>query len=266
MKKQNPHHPQGAMGTVAVPADPISPIRVWTMLALRSGISFACLLLVAGLYAWRGSGTPFADSAAWWLWYITLANFATIFGLVYGAKAEGLRLRDIYRLSPSTWKVDLLWMVGSFLAMALVAQAPGDALAWLLWGSSSVPNSMLIAPLPVVAIYPLFILFPISHGLAELPLYWGYVAPRLRTLGMSRIRVVLVVAAVLSVQHLFLSFQPDWRYCTWLGLKFFPFAILMGIVIDRRPTVLPYLMGGHMLLDSFLPYLVLLASQGSIAW
>ncbi len=252
--------PAAPVDGAAVPSGRIPPLRVWTMLALRPGISFICLLAVAGAYALRGSDHPFADSAAWWLWFITLANFATIFALVRCAKAEGLRLRDIYRLSPSTWKGDLIWTAAGFIGIALVAQAPGEALARLLWGSSSVPNGMLIGPLPVFAVYPLFVLFPVSHGLAELPLYFGYVAPRLRTLG--RPRAILIAAAVLSVQHLFISFQPDWRYCLWLAVKFLPFALLVGILIDRRPTILPYLMGGHLLLDASLPFLVLLVSRG----
>jgi hypothetical protein len=51
----------------------------------------------------------------------------------------------------------------------------------------------------------------------------------------------------------------DWRYDLWLGVKFLPFAIWTGIVLDRRPTALPYLMAGHLLLDASLPLFVLLA-------
>jgi hypothetical protein len=70
---------------------------------------------------------------------------------------------------------------------------------------------------------------------------------------------VLLVGSVLSLQHLFFSFRVDWRYDLWLGVKFLPFAIWTGIVLDRRPTALPYLMAGHLLLDASLPLLVLLA-------
>lgn len=70
----------------------------------------------------------------------------------------------------------------------------------------------------------LFLLFPISHALTELPTYWGYVAPRLRSGGMNRWLVILIVGTVLSVQHLFMSFQPNWQYSLWLGVKFLPFA------------------------------------------
>jgi hypothetical protein len=155
-----------------------------------------------------------------------------------------------------------VWFLVSIVVIAVVAQLPGALLARLFWGGSSVPNNMLFGPLPLIAIYPLFILMPLSHAFAELPLYWGYVAPRLRASGKGRWPTILMVGAVLSVQHLCFSFQPDWRYAIWLALKFLPFALWTGYVVDRRPTVLPWLMAGHFLLDASLPFLVLLVSQG----
>ena len=118
---------------------------------------------------------------------------------------------------------------------------------------------MLFRPLPLAAVYPLFLLMPLTQALAELPTYWGYVAPRLRAFGMNRWVVILLVGSVLSVQHMFFAFQLDLRYDLWLGVRFLLFAIWTGIIIDRRPTALPYLMGAHLLLDATLPYFVLVA-------
>jgi hypothetical protein len=64
---------------------------------------------------------------------------------------------------------------------------------------------------------------------------------------------------VLSLQHMFFAFQLDWRYDLWLAVKFLPFAIWTGVIIDRRPTALPYVMGAHFILDASLPLLVLMA-------
>jgi hypothetical protein len=121
---------------------------------------------------------------------------------------------------------------------------------------------MLFQPLPLIAIVPLFLLMPTTHALAELPTYWGYVAPRLRAWGMNRWATIALVGFVLSVQHMFFSFQPDWRYDLWLALKFYPLGLWTGFLIDRRPTVMPYLMATHLALDALLPYFVLTASQG----
>jgi hypothetical protein len=103
---------------------------------------------------------------------------------------------------------------------------------------------------------------PLTQALAELPTYWGYVAPRLRALGTNRWVVIGLVGLVLSLQHMFFSFQLDWRYDLWLALKFLPFALWTGLIVDRRPTALPYLMGAHFLLDATLPLLLFMASTG----
>lgn len=238
--------------------------RVWWMLALRSVLTFSLLLILALvlIMAGRDPGPAFAASSAWWLWFVTLANFASIGLMVHFGRKEGVRLRDIYFVSWSTWKRDIFWVVLVFAGTALVAQSPGTYLAQILWGDANFPNEMLFQPLPVLAVYPLFILMPVTQALAELPIYWGYVAPRLRAAGMNRWVVIAIVGAVLSVQHMFFSFQLDLRFDLWLAIKFLPFALWTGLIIDRRPSVLPYLMIGHFALDALLPYLLLLVSRG----
>lgn len=145
----------------------------------------------------------------------------------------------------------------------MFAQLPGTLLAEVLWGDANLPNGMLFLPLPLWAVYPLFLLMPITQALAELPIYWGYVAPRLRASGMRPGLVIGIVGCALSLQHLFFSFQLDWRYDLWLALKFLPFALWTGLIVYKRPTALPYLMGVHFILDASLPLLLLLVSTGT---
>jgi hypothetical protein len=238
--------------------------RVWWVLGVRSFFSFALLLLLALVFQLMGKGSPLKESAAYWLWFITLTNILCILLLYRFAQKEGLRLRDIFNYDPTTWKKDLLWLLIMIVGSALFMQFPGTALATLLWGDANLPNTMLIQPLPYWAIYPLFVLMPVTQALAELSTYWGYVAPRLRASGMNRWVTLLVVGFVLSLQHMFFSFQWDWRYNVWLALKFLPFALWTGFIVDRRPTALPYMMALHLLLDASLPLLVLMATNGSL--
>jgi len=233
--------------------------RIFGMLALRSALSFSLLLLLAYVFYLAGEKDPVTISAAWWLWFITVTNLVCLFLLYRFSQLEGLKLSDIFYLNRSTWKGDLRWTLIAFLGMAPLALPPGILLAQALWGDPLYPNTLLIQPVPKAAVYPLFLLMPVSQALAELPVYWGYVAPRLRALGLNRVVVILVVGSVLSLQHMFFSFQPDWKYCLWLAVKFFPFALWTGFIVDRRPTALPYLMGLHFLMDATLPYLVLIA-------
>ena len=240
----------------------IPSTRVWLMLVLRSVLSFGLLLLLAVVYGFWGNAAPVTAASARWLWFITIANIACIVLMFRFGRMEGIRLRDIYFFNRSTWKGDLLWFLIAGIVSALVAMPPGMLLATALWGDASYPNNMLFQPLPLLAIYPLFLLMPTTQALAELPTYWGYVAPRLRAAGMKRWLVIGIVGFALSIQHMFFSFQLDWRYNLWLAVKFLPFALWTGVVIDRRPTTLPYLMALHFLLDATLPLLILMATQG----
>jgi hypothetical protein len=244
--------------------DQIRMGRVWEMLALRSALSFALLLALAGAFALAGKAEAIRAAAAWWLWFVTVVNIVCIILMARFGRSEGVRLRDIYFVNRSTWKVDLAWAIGSIAVTAALAQPPGLLLARMLWGDSGYANPMLIQALPLAAVYPLFVLMPLTHAFAELPTYWGYVAPRLRATGTNRWATIAIVGTVLSIQHLFFSFQLDWRYDLWLALKYLPFALWMGVIIDRRPTTLPYLMGAHFALDATLPVLVLMVSKGTL--
>jgi len=240
----------------------IPPRRAWGMLALRSSLSCALLLLVAAVYGFGGDADPIKAASAWWLWFVTIANVACLTLMVRFGRQEGVRLRDIYFASRATWKGDLAWFLLAGIGSAVVAMPPGTLLAQALWGDANFPNNLLFRPLPLWAIYPLFLLMPTTQALAELPIYWGYVAPRLRAAGMNRWLVIGIVGFALSIQHMFFSFQLDWRYNLWLAVKFLPFALWTGFVMDRRPTTLPYLMALHFLLDATLPLLTLMVSQG----
>lgn len=256
-------HPNSPVRLAPKLAEGIIPARrVWGMLALRSGLSFGLLLFLAGVYWLLGSQSPLADSSAWWLWFVSITNIVCIVLLVRLGRLEGVRLRDLYFLDRTTWKGDLLWFLLALLGSAVFAMQPPIWLAQFLWGDADLPNALLFRPLPVLAVYPLFLLMPVTQALAELPIYWGYVAPRLRASGWNRWAVIGVVGLMLSLQHMFFAFQWDWRYDVWLAFKFLPFALLCGFVIDRRPTILPYLMLTHFLLDASLPFFALMVSNG----
>lgn len=244
-------------------ADGLIPLRrVWAMLALRSVVTFTLLLALAAAFSLAGRPDAVAASAAWWLWFVTVANIASILLMSRFARLEGLRLRDIFFATKSTWKGDLIWVLVFALGTAVFAMLPGTYLATVLWGDASYPNEMLFQALPLVAVYPLFVIMPATQALAELSIYWGYVAPRLQAWGMGRWLAIAIVGGTLSLQHMFFAFQPDWRYALWLAVKFLPFALWTGLIVDRRPTALPYLMGLHFLIDATLPVLLLLVSMG----
>lgn len=105
---------------------------------------------------------------------------------------------------------------------------------------------------------------PLSIAFSELPAYAGYTLPRLQALTGKRGAMVLVVAAALAAQHVALPLVFDWRFVVWRALMYAPFALFIVWAIDRRPTLLPYFMGMHALIDLSVPVYVLLASLGKL--
>jgi hypothetical protein len=71
---------------------------------------------------------------------------------------------------------------------------------------------------------------------------------------------VLVAAVTLSLQHVVLPLLFDWRFVIWRAFTFLPFALWFGWALYRRPSLLPYLVVAHALLDASLPIIVLVAS------
>jgi hypothetical protein len=155
---------------------------------------------------------------------------------------------------------DLLWVAAALLVAGPIGFLPNLLLSHALWGDAQVGAELSFRALPVAAAIAVLAIFPLVHAAAELPTYFGYVMPRLAARYGWRSRALLVAAAVLSTQHVFLPLLFDWRFLVWRGLMFLPFALWLGFVIYRRPRTLPYLVVAHGLLDASLPLMVLFAS------
>ena len=108
---------------------------------------------------------------------------------------------------------------------------------------------MFVRTLPFWAVYIGIILFPITQGLAELATYFGYIMPALKT---NRVRPWLAVslpALMLGFQHITMPLLFDIRFILWRGLMYLPFAFLIGLIIQWRPRMLPYLAIVHVLMN-----------------
>jgi hypothetical protein len=116
--------------------------------------------------------------------------------------------------------------------------------------------------LPLWAIVLTFVVLPVSIALSELPTYFGYALPRLELLTGRRWPVLLLVSAALAFQHVALPLVLDGRYFAWRLLMYAPFALFVGWALDRRPTLMPYFMVVHGLIDLSIPVMVLLTTLG----
>jgi hypothetical protein len=221
--------------------------RVAGMLLFRL-VAFAVLQGgVAGLLALSGSLDPWSESAAWWPLAAVGANLLNLSLLARWARIEGFSLRAWYVPVRARLRADLPALVGVILGGAVLAALPNLALATALFGDAQTALDLLVSPLPLWAGLVAVVLFPITTALAELPTYYGYVQPRLRT---SRVAVVLLVPALFhALQHAALPLVFQWEFIAWRALMFLPFALLLAAVLRRRPSLLPYLLVVHFLLD-----------------
>lgn len=139
---------------------------------------------------------------------------------------------------------------------------PSVLLAGVLFTDPQAAQDLIFRAIPPWAAWSVLLVFPIIHGLTELPTYFGYVMPRLEVVTQRAWAPLLASASVLALQHMFLPLLFDWRYLIWRSLMFLPLAIWFGWIIKTRPATLPYLAAAHAVLDISLPIYVLIASVG----
>lgn len=220
----------------------------WLMLAARTFLFAFWQGAIAVLYLLAGSSTPWAASTAWWTVTATLTNLVCIILLIWLFKMEGLRYRDLFRFKRDTMKTDLLLVLGVLALSVPAATLPNYYTALWLFGDSEAVLPLFFRPLPLWAILPTLVFFPLTIALAEIPTYFGYVMPRLEK-QVGTWMAVLLASLALAFQHVTLPLVFDVRFITWRLLMFLPFALLLGIALRWRPRLLPYLVIVHGLLD-----------------
>jgi hypothetical protein len=219
----------------------------WLMLISRSVLFILFQALIALILFTTGTAAAWDESARWWTLMVSLANFASIYLLIRLYNAEGKRFIDIFKFSRAEWKKDLLWFIGlSIIAIPLVA-APREPLAKAIFGDAMIATNMMFQPIPTWA-FILSFLFPLTIAFAELPTYFAYVMPRLSE-QINGWLAWFIASIFLAAQHMFLPLILDGGYLLWRFGMFLPFALFTGLVIKLRPTLLPYFVIVHALLD-----------------
>jgi hypothetical protein len=232
----------------------------WLMLVARAALFAVFQLAIAGVFQLTGSQTPWHDSEAWWLITALLANLVTVFLLIRLQQAEGKGYFDLFNLRRSTVWQDLLIAVVLFALAAPISTIPNLWLAQVLFGSAEATFPLMFRALPLWAV-TLGFLMPVVHAFVELPTYFGYCMPRLsRSLGRPWLAWGLA-SFFLAFQHVALPLIFDPRFMAWRLGMFLPFAFFIGLCIKLRPSLLPFLVVGHALVDLPLVFIVLNLSR-----
>lgn len=225
---------------------PASKRWPWLLLPGRLILFTLFQAVFAAGFALAGRTDAWNASAAWWPAVVTLANLVCLFLLVRLYRAEGKRYWDVFRIERGTWKSDLLLMLAVLLVSGPISMLPNSLLASALFGDPNTAMRLFLAPLPALGVGVALVLFPITQGLVELPYYFRYIMPRLKTNPW----LAWVLASIfLGIQHLAVPLRWDGAFLLWRGLMFLPFAFLVGAVLKWRPRLLPYFAAVHILID-----------------
>jgi hypothetical protein len=181
---------------------------------------------------------------------VTAANLICLALLVWLYRQEGQSFWSIFRVRRGQVRGDLLALIAPLIIIGPVAYLPNVLLAGALFGDPLTALNMMLRPLPLWAAYASLIVFPVTQGLVELPVYFAYCMPRLEAQALPRWQAVGLAGLMLGLQHMAVPLLWDARFLTWRGLMFIPFALVTGLILRWRPALLPYFAVVHILMDA----------------
>jgi hypothetical protein len=226
-----------------------SKIQELLLLLFGRLVLFAGFQAVLTLVFWfAGRPAPVEDAAAWWLVQVILTNLTCIWLLSRLMHREGLSLGDLYRVEKHPFWKELFVALGIFLLGLPLGALPNTFVAQWLFGNTLTPALMMFRPIPIWGLV-LGLLFPLTIAFAEIPYYFAYIMPRLQSATNLKWPVTIACGLVLAAQHITLPLIFDGRFILWRLLMYLPFAIFVGIVMQLRPRLLPYIMVFHALMD-----------------
>jgi len=156
--------------------------NAWLMLLSRSILFLSFQALFTLILFLTGSHTNWQDAARWWPMGVFLTNLVCVFLLNRFYKKEAKHFTDVFRINKSTIKADLVALALIFPVIGALGFFPNLFLGQWLFGDSLIALRMYIQPLPLWATIIAVLLFPVTQGLAELPTYFAFSMPPLKTI------------------------------------------------------------------------------------
>jgi len=216
------------------------------MLFARTACAVGAQAVVAALFAFRGSPSPWLDAAPWLPVYGTLIDVGCLLLLWRLTRREGIRLIDLAGVERSRLLRDTL-LGFALVPVNLVFIFGGIyAAGWLVYGTLTPPYLYGALPLPA-AVYGVLV-WPFIWGLTEQMTYNGYLAPRFQVLCRRTSVAVAIVAFAWSLQHVFMPLTFDARFMAFRLLSPVPNTLFATLLYLRWRRLLPLAIS-HALMD-----------------
>jgi hypothetical protein len=205
-------------------------------------------VLIQGLIAWVLRS--WIESEKYWILVATITNVFSILILKKLLQNDGVKFLSLFQFDRKQLTKDILIFIGLALISIPLVLLSNYGLNILIYGTSTHYADIMFQPIPKGLTYFLLIAFPLSIAFAELPTYFGYIMPLLKAKLKSKILIVLIPAFFLSIQHGALPLVFELDFILFRAFVFLPFAILVGVSLFKKPSLLPYFVIFHSVLDA----------------
>jgi hypothetical protein len=216
------------------------------MLFARSVCAVAAQAVVATIFAFRSSPTPWHEAEPWLPVYGTLIDAGCLALLWRLTRREGIGLVDLVGFERGRLVRDALLGL-ALIPVSLAIILAGVSLAgWLVYGTHTLPY--VFGPLPLPAALYGVLVFPLIWGMTEQMTYNGYLVPRLQILSRSTGLAVALVAFSWSFQHLVMPLTFDAKFMIFRLLSPVPFSVFQTLLYLRLRRLVPFAIA-HALMD-----------------
>jgi hypothetical protein len=181
------------------------------------------------------------ESEKYWLLSATLTNIVSIAILIILLKRDGIKYFSLFRFSKQNRLTDFLIFLGLLLISMPVILIPSLSLSNLFWGNTTYYHQVLFQTIPKCLIYFLLVVFPVSVVFAELPMYFGYIMPKLKNHVKYNWSIFLLPVLFLSLQDCTLPMVFELKFIIFRGIMYLPFSFMLGFALFKRPSLLPYM-------------------------
>lgn len=223
----------------------------WILVTLFSRIILFPVFqaFIALFFVIQGVASAWNESIAWWPVTAILTNIVCLALMNLLLKREGLNLFSLYRFDYLRSMRNLLLALGGLAIAAVLTAIPNTLGALLLFGDRLAGVEMMFRPLPAWSVWMIIAFFPVTVALTELPMYFGYVMPRLKLLAGRKWIAVVASGFCFGAQHAFLPLIFDWRFILWRLIMLMLFTLFVAILLNWRPRLLPFYLIGHFIIN-----------------